>query len=330
MYSKINNIEVIGIAAAVAEKWNSLKEICDEDPKFVEGFIKKTGVEGRYSASPRQTTADFCYAAAKELLELKKIDRKEIGVLVFVSQTADYRVPATACVLQHRLGLDENLIAFDVNLGCSGYVYGLNIVSSLMQTSEAKYGILLAGDTSARERTIHKRQKTNHSSSLLFGDAGTATLLRKAQSGEMHYALNTEGEGYKAIISPYGEWRNPDEPEELLNSSNMDDIGVFTFATNDVPKQINEYMEKMGTSPENYDCLVLHQANLMIMKRIAKKTGFPIEKLLISLDKFGNTSSASIPITLVKTYGGGITKKIERLMPYVVDLEWGSRGEQLL
>lgn len=303
MFSNVDNIKVLSIGAAVTCNWDSLREISEEDPVIIEKFIKKTGVEGRYSALPRQTTSDFCYAAAKDVIEKNGISKEEIGVLVFVTQTADYRIPATACVLQHRLGLTEELIAFDVNLGCSGFTNGLNIVASLMRTSNAKYGLLLAGDTSAREFTEKNKTKTNHSAAMLFGDAGTATLLEKVDDSSLNFALNTDGNGYEAIFAPYGFWRNPDAPIEKGNSSIMDDIAVFNFATGKVPEQINSYMKYNNTSSDDYDCLVLHQANLMIMKRIAKKTNFPLEKMLICMNNFGNTSSASIPLALVYKYG---------------------------
>lgn len=331
MFSKFENIKIAGIAAAVSGKWDSLKELSEEKTDIIEKFIRKTGVEGRYSASERQTTSDFCYAAAKKLLEKKGIDKSTIGVLVFVTQTPDYRIPATACVLQHRLELSENLIAFDVNLGCSGYVNGLNIVASIMSTSEAEYGLLLAGDTSAREFNKKMKTKTSHSASMLFGDSGTATLLEKRNACSLEVALNTNGDGYEAIFAPFGQWRNPDAPIGQGNNSSMDDIAVFNFATDKVPTQINDYMSRLGTTSDDYNCLVLHQANLMIMKRIAKKTNFPIEKMLLSMNKFGNTSSASIPITLVNEYGKNSEGlEINALCSgFGVGLSWGTAGLKL-
>lgn len=331
MFGKIDNIGIAGVAAAVSNRWDSLRELSEEKPEVIEKFIRKTGVEGRYSASQRQTTADFCYAAAKELIEKQGVDKSAIGVLVFVTQTPDYRIPATACVLQHRLCLSENLIAFDVNLGCSGYVNGLNIVASIMNTSEAEYGLLLAGDTSAREFSEKFKTKTSHSASMLFGDSGTATLLKKNSAGSLEVALNTDGNGYGAIFAPFGQWRNPDAPAGRGNDSSMDDIAVFNFATDKVPSQINEYMNRVGTTSEDYDCLVLHQANLMIMKRIAKKTNFPVEKMLLSMNKFGNTSSASIPITLVNEYGESSEgREINALCSgFGVGLSWGTVGLKL-
>lgn len=140
MYSELKDMKVIGMAAAVSNTWDSVREFSTEDEAVINKFIKTTGVEGRYSANPRQCTSDFCFAAAEKILAEKKIPREEIGVLVFVTQTSDYRIPSTACVLQNRLGLSTSCIAFDVNLGCSGFTYGINIVGSLLMSSQTKYG----------------------------------------------------------------------------------------------------------------------------------------------------------------------------------------------
>lgn len=303
MYSELKDIRIVGMAAAVSNTWDSVREISTEDEAIINKFIKTTGVEGRYSADPRQCTSDFCYAAAEKILSDKGISRDEIGVLVFVTQTSDYGIPATACVLQDRLGLSKSCIAFDVNLGCSGFTYGMTILGSLLMNTQSKYGLLLAGDTSARELSQKRRAKVGHSAELLFGDSGTATLVEKTPADGIFVSSHTDGSGFKAIISPYGRFRNPDKPKEEVPGTRMDEIAVFNFATTEATAQINDFMEKTGTTPDDYDCLVLHQANLMIMKRIGKKTAFPPEKVLVSLDKFANTSSSSIPITIVKEYG---------------------------
>ncbi|MBR2529094.1 MAG: ketoacyl-ACP synthase III [Blautia sp.] len=326
MLTRVSSIQVTGIAAAVSHQWESLHDLSDEKPEIIDKFIKNTGVEGRYSASGRQTSSDFCFAAADALLTARSIDRNKIGVLVYVTQTSDYRIPATACVLQKRLGLGENLIAFDVNLGCSGFVYGLSICSSIMSTCSTKYGLLLAGDTSAREFMEGTKSKTGHSAAMLFGDSGTATLLERGDADNtLAFAQNTDGNGYQAIFAPYGSWRNPQAPPGMFTNSTMKDIDVFTFATNRVPVQINDYMAELGTRPEDYDCLILHQANLMILKRITKKTGFPPEKMLLSMNQFGNTSSASIPITLVHHYGDMTKGQVNALCcGFGVGLSWAT------
>ena len=324
--TNFKDIKISAMAAAVSNNWTALSEISDEDESLIKKFTKKTGVEGRYNAGVRQTTSDFCYAAAKAILEEKKINRDEIGVLVFVTQTADYGIPATACVLQDRLGLKKDCIAFDVNLGCSGFSYGLNIAASILKSSNSKKALLLAGDTSAKIKSQKNNNKTTHSASMLFGDSGTATLIEISESAkEINMISKTDGSGFKAIIAPYGEWRNPDDPKGK-NASTMDDIAVFNFAISDVPDLLKETMKLTNSTPDNYDCLVLHQANLFIMKNVAKRTGFGMDKTLISINKFGNTSSSSLPITLVNEYGDSDEEKeIHSLMcGFGVGLSWST------
>ncbi len=331
MYSVLEDIKVIGMAAAVSNTWDSVREISTEEESVINKFIKTTGVEGRYSASPKQCTSDFCFAAAEKILSEKNINRDEIGVLVFVTQTSDYGIPATACVLQERLGLNKSCIAFDVNLGCSGFTYGITIAGSLLMSTKAKYALLLAGDTSAREKSQKEKKKFGHSAELLFGDSGTATLLEKTPTDRILTSSHTDGAGFKAIISPYGGYRNPDRPESEVPGTRMDEIAVFNFATSEATDQINSYMEETNTSPEDYDGLVLHQANLMIMKRIAKRTSFPTEKLFISLNKFANTSSSSIPITIVDKYGEEDDDRDVKLLccGFGVGLSWSTVALQI-
>lgn len=302
--STIEDVKIEGIAAAVSNTWTSLETFGDEDDiKTIKKFMKKTGVQGRYDADVKQTTSDFCYVAARELLAKKNVDPKEIGVLVFVTQTADYGIPSTACLLQDRLGISKDCLAFDVNLGCSGFTCGINIAASLMKMANTDKALLLAGDTSAKEMSQRRKNKTSHSASWLFGDSGTATLLRKDNnSPKISMISKTDGAGFKAIIAPYGGWRNPDAPPKE-HGSRMDDIEVFNFAVEEVPALLKEAMSLDNTTPDDYDCLVLHQANLFILKQIAKRTGFDMEKTILSLDEFANTSSSSVPITMVKAYG---------------------------
>jgi len=324
--SDIKDIKISAIAAAVSNNWTSLIDTSDEDPSVIKKFIKKTGVEGRYNASVKQTTSDFCYAAAKKIIEEKAVTRNEIGILVFVTQTEDYNIPATACILQDRLGLPKDCIAFDVNLGCSGFTYGINIVSSLMKSSNVKKALLLCGDTSAKEKRSSVKVKTSHSASMLFGDSGTATLLEKDERCKPIKILSkTDGSGFKAIIAPYGEWRHPYAPIEKRGSS-MDDVAVFNFTISEVPELLKETMLLQNSTPNDYNCLVLHQANLFIMKQVAKRTGFDMDKTLVSLDKFGNTSSSSVPITMVKQYGEiKEDKEIHALMcGFGVGLSWST------
>ena len=321
---KYSNIKISAVSAAVSSQWISLDTMkTEENSKVIDKLKKTTGVQGRYDAGLYQTTADFCYAAAEEIIKTKSIERESIGILVFVSQTRDYSFPATACLLAHRLGLSKECMAFDVSLGCSGYVYGLNIVGALMNNSNVDKGLLLVGDTSAKEFHHKKKLKSSYSAdAMLFGDSGTATLLEKTVGEtDLIGVFRTDGAGYKAIISPYGSWRHPDC--KYVHTM-MDGTEVFKFAIGEVPVMVKDYLEYTNTTPDDYDCFVPHQANRYILKTLAKRTGFPYEKFLVSIDIFANTSSASIPVSFVKEYGESWDGKVRALMcGYGVGLSWG-------
>lgn len=322
-----DDLKISAIAAAVSNNWTAITDVSDEAPAVLKKFTMTTGVKGRYNAGVKQTTADFCFAAAKEILREKNINPEDIGVLVFVTQSADYRIPATACLLHDRLGISKDCMAFDVNLGCSGFSYGLNIAASLMKASNAKKALLLAGDTSAKERSRKRKSKTTHAASLLFGDSGTAALLEiDAAARPVKMISRTDGSGYKAIINPYEGWRNPDRPEHERPGTRMDDVAVFNFAVDEVPRILKETMDLSGLTPKDYDCLVLHQANHFILKQVAKRSGFTPAQNIISLDEYGNTSSSSLPITLVKEYGASTEdREIHSIMcGFGVGLSWST------
>ena len=327
MYSEIKGIKIDAIALGVPNKWISLEEQFGNpnsgiDNKKLMKFIKNTGVEGRYVSTVKQTNSDWCYAAANNILDYKGIDRNQVGIIVYVTQTADYQQPATSLVLQHRLGIGTNCVAFDINLGCSGFIYGLNVVSCLMIQCGAEYGLLMCGETGGRDKIPGDRPNFN-TEYMLFGDAGSAALLKRDENApNMNFMLKSNGNGFKALINPWGFYRNP---IELKKVSPMDGIAVFNFSTNEAPELINDLMKEMHTTSVDYDYLVLHQANKMIMEQIEKKTGFPSEKSLKSINKFANTSSASIPTALVYNLankGEGLVHFL--LSGFGIGLSWGA------
>lgn len=329
-HTEIEGIKISAMAAAVSNNWESIPDVMHrlgrEDAELAEKFDKTIGVKGRYNAGLYQTTSDFCFAAAKRIIEAKSIDPRGIGILVFITEAPDYLAPSTACLLQNRLGLSQDCIAFDVNLGCSGFTNGVNIVSSLLKASNAGKALLLCGETPAKEPSTKNKTLYSNTANFLFGDAGTATLFEKYNGAErIHMLSKTDGSRYKTIITPYGAWRNPDLPLNAGDANTMDELGVFSFATREVPLLIEEAMKLNGASVDDYDCLALHQANLFIMKRIAKKVGFPYDKLLISIDEFANTISATIPVTLVKRYGDEAGKGLHVMScGYGVGLAWST------
>lgn len=328
MESTIKGIRIYGMASAVPKKWMSLKEQFgnnnEADEKAVKKFTKSTGVEGRFLAGPRQTASDLCYAAAEMILNVKDIKRDQVGILVFVSQTEDYRSPATAMVLHHRLKLSESCLAFDVNLGCSGFTCGISIVSSMLLQSDMDYALLLCGDTSAREKNPDEETFHSNSDKMLFGDSGTATLLMKDESApSMYLSSATDGSEFKTIIVPYEWYRNPKVGEET--GVLMDGVAVYNFSTTKAPEMIANVMAKTNTRPEDYDCLVLHQANKLIIDRVAKATGFSDEQNIKSIRFYGNTSSGSIPNTLVYNYGEDEEGMLHCMMcGFGVGLSWSA------
>ncbi|MDD2228156.1 MAG: ketoacyl-ACP synthase III [Candidatus Cloacimonetes bacterium] len=327
--SEFKHIKITGIAGAVPTNWTSIESmITEENRDTLEKFSAMTGVIGRYDAGPLQTTSDLAYVAAKHLMNSKNIDPNSVQALIFVSQSPDYAIPATACVLHHRLGLPKECMAFDVNLGCSGYTYGINILASMMASSNITRALLLAGDTSAKEKSRMIKTKESNAYKMLFGDAGTATLLEKTdQESKIDCVSCTDGNKFRAIIKPFTGFRNPDGKGIAL----MNDVDVFNFTISEVPKMIKEYLSLKGKSPDDYDSLALHQANHFILKQIGKRTKFPMEKVHVSIDTFGNTSSASIPITLVKHFGASSeTKALNILMcGFGVGLSWSLVSAEL-
>ena len=319
----LEKIGIRGISCAVPSKRIDNTDYYDQFGKeIVDKTIKMTGVKYSYRTPEEQTASDLCFVAAKNLIEKKNVNKDKIGALIFITQTPDYRLPPTACVLHKRLELDQNCMAFDVNLGCSGWVYGIEIVGSLMATSKIDNAILLFGDTSIKTTAPDDRAGV-----MLFGEAGSATLLEKTQDQSIYGELYTDGNGYKDIIMPTGAYRfrNIESNQQFPDYTGyMDGADVFSFTITQVPKLIKRFPEKVGKSIDDYDAMILHQANLYIMQQISKKTKVPMDKIPVSIDRYGNTSGTSIPITLCDAYGDKSNGDLKLLLcGYGVGLSWG-------
>lgn len=322
IYNDFQGIKISMIAASVPENKIDIAAMADdpnEDPKFVKNFIRKTGISAKHMCGMDQTAADYSYSAAKQIEAAGRYNPEEIGVLINLTQTPDYRTPSTALALHKRLGLSKNCMAFDVNLGCSGFVYGVSMAASLLSTSNARKALVLVGDTLARGRLGTTKRSSN--TKLLFGDASAAILLEKAEGESIQTGLMSDGTGYKALSTPFNAWKHPTGPESIPG----DDIAVFNFTINEVPALLEEFMQNVNTSIDEYDALVLHQANMMIIKNIAKRVNMPMEKVPVSLDRYGNTSGASVPLTLVDLYGNAEGDKEVKLLTsgFGIGLSWG-------
>jgi 3-oxoacyl-[acyl-carrier-protein] synthase-3 len=331
----IKNVQLRGVSVCVPKTIVKNSENTIFNLEEVAKFSKSTGVYEFRVAGNETTTADLGFEATNRLLDEMDIDRSEIDILVFVSQTPDYaNVPNTAPILQDRLKLSTQCIAFDIPLGCSGLVYGLSVVSSFLQNEGFRKGVLIYGDTPSK--TVSKKDK---STSLLFGDAAGAILLERNESGNlMHFNLGSDGSGYKAIIIPDGGFRNPFNADSLIEQEIekdivrtncdivLDGMDVFSFGISQAPKTVRELYEFANISNENVDFAVFHQANLMMNEMIRKKLKLEIEKVPYSLEKFGNTSSASIPVTMVTQLKSQLEEGINSLLfcGFGVGLSWGT------
>lgn len=329
VFSSFEDVKISAIAASVPEGIVDIAAKLDdpeEDPKFIKQFMKNTGIKAKHKSGYDQTAADFSFSAAKQIMDAGYYAPEEIGVLINITQTPDYRTPATALTIQKRLGLSKDCLVFDINLGCSGFVYGVSLAASILKTSTATKGLVTVGDTLARGRK-HIKLKRSSNTGLLFGDASAAILVEKNADHGFCSALMSDGTGHKALSSPYNAWRHPEGPESIPG----DDIAVFNFTISEVPAILNEYMEKTGTTVADYDDLVLHQANMMILKNIAKRVGMPMEKVPVCLDRYGNTSGCSVPLAIVDKYGESNEDKVVNLLTssFGIGLSWGVVGFEI-
>ena len=313
----INDVDIAAIASTVPSTKINNFDLSDSFGEIeVKKIIKNIGVETRHVASVMQTTSDLCYESAVRVIKSLDWQPESIGALIFVSQTPDYQLPATACVLQARLGLSKNTIAFDVNLGCSGYVYGLYLASSLINSGVERV-LLLVGDTISK---IVK--KNDRSTELLFGDAGTATALQKKLGKNLSFTLGSDGTGFEHIIAK--DKSIQDSAERGMSSAYlvMDGGEVFKFTLAAVPAMLNGFMTELGVESVDINACIYHQANRFMLKHLSKKSGFNSEQVPLSIVEYGNTSSASIPLTLCSQ---DIPNRKSILMTgFGVGLSWGA------
>lgn len=299
------------------------------------------GPDSRRIAWPSITAADLCRDAAIRLLREQDVDRGSIDALIFVTQTPDYDLPATACILQQTLSLSRHCAAFDVNQGCSGYIYGLWLAASLIASGACGRVLLLAG-----EAADYQRNPDNRIIAPIFGDGGSATLLsHRADAAPLSFLLGTDGAGFDSIIRPAGRARVPyaKTSEEnspfftdivnakgtpwRLNEVYMDGPKVFEFTVSVIPAHIKQFMKETGITPNSVNWLILHQANKQIVEFIAEKSGFPLCKAPTeTFSRYGNLSSASIPATLCDLFSEGQESAHGRILltGYGVGLSWGS------
>lgn len=310
-----DDIHVAGIACAVPSNVVTSDSFKDQfGDEEVEKFKAMTGVCSSRRTFEHQTASDLGVKAASELLNHLRVKPQEIGALIFASHSPDYRRPSTAFVIQYRLGIGKEAVCYDISLGCSSLVVGMQTLASIMNTSDIDKALLVVGDTAGKSVCENDR-----SSVMLFGEAGGAMLLEKKVGYKVQSLIRSDGSGYRYMIVPGGGYRNlnadptpvlcKDGNERSLLNSFIQGTSVFTFTIFDVPRLIKDFFAKTDTTPDSYDVFAFHQANLYILKQIAKKTKIPFDKLPITLDRYGNTSGASAIVSLCDKYGNSESDK---------------------
>ncbi|MCX6256907.1 MAG: ketoacyl-ACP synthase III [Bacteroidia bacterium] len=332
-----HNVKFSGVSGAIP-----LKEISNSDYKWISAkerdlLIKTTGVEKRRVVPGFRTitTSDLCFSAAEKLLYDLKWDKNEIDLLIFISQSRDYSIPQTSAILQDRLGLPHSCMTLDISLGCSAYVYGLSVICGLMQSGTIRKSLLLVGDISSLGTSYRDK-----SAYPLFGDAGTASAFQYEPSAPaMHFNLMSDGSGYDAIIMPDAGMRNWIDRKKSFEykkygtgiyrtklNLHLDGIKVFNFSLREVAPNVKELLKVINKTVEEADYVVLHQANKLINEVVRKKLKVPEDKFPYTIHKFGNTSCASIPLTIASELQTALRMKHANLLlsGFGVGLSWGS------
>lgn len=306
-FYRVDNVAIKGLAAAVPKGKKDISNLECFAPGEAEKVMALTGVTESRLAPDSMVCSDYCQAAAERLIEELGWEKESIDILVYVSVSRDYIEPNTATVIQGKMGLPSTTYTIDVPMACSGYCYGLSVVGSLLSSGYMKRALLLVGDTPSK--IMSPLDKTVWP---LHGDAGTATALEYTPSSKpILFNLMSDGTQMDAIIAPDTGVRNIVNEASLRMEKidegiirnkthvTMDGMSVFAFATMRVPKDIQALIDHFELDKESIDYLLLHQANQYIDDKIRKKLKIPEEKTPYCLQKFGNTSSGTIPMTMV-------------------------------
>ena len=299
----------------------------------------KTGVSERRVVGDEKVS-DLAVAAGERLFEEHGIDRGSIDFLLLCTECPDYFLPATACIVQNRLGLRKDTGALDYNLGCSGFIYGLALAKGLVLGGVARRVLLITAETITR--TIHPQDKSTRT---LFGDAAAATLVEaSAERGIGEFVLGTDGSGAERLIIPAGAWARPSSPETRVETKNkwgnvrtpenlyMDGPEILKFSMEVAPGCMNDTLERNGTSLEGLRLVVLHQASHMMLVKLREVLAIPEEKFVFNIEKYGNTVSSTIPIALYDSMQSGRLAKGDSVlvMGFGVGLSWGGTVLRML
>lgn len=326
-----NNVGIKYISAVVPEKRYNNNSLLDFMPaKDVKNVIKRAGIIERRFVDEDTCASDLCIQAAEKIFSETNLKKDEIDVLIFISQCPDYIIPATAPSIQNRLGLSKECASFDINLACSGYIYALSTAFAYANQPSIRNVLLLDGETLSK--ILNKKDSTNFP---LYGDAGTATLITKGDFGKSYFNLYSDGSGWDAINIKDGGAKNPISTDSLIEYERedgsignnlqlyMNGLQVFNFTLREVSTSIKKIISNHNIIQEDIDYILFHQANKFMIETYAKKLKVPKEKLLYSLEKYGNTSSVSVPLTMCTNANVFLGNENIIASGYGAGLSWG-------
>ena len=300
------------ISYYLPEKVVTNEELVEEFPEWtVEKIAAKVGVNERHIAADDETAGDMAVKVAEKLFVEHKIDKSKVDFIILCTQSPDYFLPSTACIIQDTLGISTQCGAFDINLGCSGYEYGLAVAKGLIVAGIAKNILFLTAET--YNKHLHPRDKGNRT---IFGDGSSATIVSTegfAKIGE--FSLGTDGKGAESLIHKTGAWRHIKPANDLIFDENlnphssdflfMDGKAIFDFTADAVPAMVEDALKKNNLTMDQTDLVVFHQANKFMINYLRKLIDIDKEKFYIYLDKVGNTVSSTIPIALCEAQKEG-------------------------
>lgn len=332
---KVDNVAIRGITACVPPHVEENKDIPFYGPGEAEKVILSTGIERRHIAGPDICVSDLCVAAAESLLDKLGWEKESVDLLAVCTQNPDYRNQPTSFVIHDRLGLPESTMCQDYFHGCPGWVISMGGVSGLVSKGYIKRALLLVGDTVSKDQN-----QGSHESRPLFGDCCTATALEYVPGApSSYYNVGTLSADGKALILTQGAYRNPYTHETLEielqrragtlpqgQGDDMDGMDVFSFAITKVPKAIKRLCSEFELALDSADHLILHQANKMIVEAIAKRLKMPMEKVVLGMKNYGNTTSASIPLAIVSECADGYRHghQTSLVCGFGTGLSWGA------
>lgn len=325
---KTSGAAIVGIVSCVPKnKVYSSSFYSAFSETAVNDIVRMIGVQQRHVAEEAITTRDLCSVAGKKLLEGLEWSADSVDALIFVSQTPEFRLPATACTLHSDLKLSKATIVFDINLGCSGYPYALWLGMTMVQSCAAKRVILAVGDTISKIVNPNDR-----STALLFGDAGTVTAIEASPAEEAFFVLGTDGSGAANLIVPAGAFKDyskggdPRLAKQAPEYLYMDGSEIFNFTLRVVPDMVKSLSGHSGLEMAAYDYYLFHQANLFMLKHLAKKLKLPSEKMPINIDEYGNTSCASIPLLMTTRLKDSLSERSCQvgMFGFGVGYSWGA------